>query len=177
MHIYIWSRLVYRWACISMPWVYARKSWFKWFELVFVKEASLYFTYCGHECQRREIIIASAKCEAERRYHYCKWGRHIQNLIPSLNKRLGLNTLKVNWLKWHSMGGYLPITADNAWTPNLTHRLEFYLLKLSFPSTLRKLWTVSCRADISIVAVSSIRFVADVHSIVEVILSVDLTLL
>ena len=30
----------------------------------------------------------SGKHEAERSEHYCKWGHHIQNLIPSLDKRL-----------------------------------------------------------------------------------------
>ena len=33
--------------------------------LVFVKDASLYFTNRGHERQRREIVITSAKHEAE----------------------------------------------------------------------------------------------------------------
>ena len=34
--------------------------------IVFVKDASLYFTKCGHERRRREIAITSAKYEAER---------------------------------------------------------------------------------------------------------------
>ena len=34
--------------------------------LVFGKDASLYFTNLGHERQRREIVITSAKHEAER---------------------------------------------------------------------------------------------------------------
>ena len=54
---------------ISWFWI----SWF-WYifmvclrcELVFVKDASLCFTSCGHKSQRREIVITSAKHEAER---------------------------------------------------------------------------------------------------------------
>ena len=36
-------------------------------QLVFVKDTSLYFTSHSHERQRREIVITSAKHEAERR--------------------------------------------------------------------------------------------------------------
>ena len=59
--------------------------------LVFVKDAALYFTNRDHEHGRREIVITIAKHEAEWS-HYCKWGRHIQNLIPNLDKRLVLLT-------------------------------------------------------------------------------------
>ena len=34
--------------------------------VVFVKDALLYFTNCSHERRRREIVIMSAKHEAER---------------------------------------------------------------------------------------------------------------
>ena len=43
-----------------------------------------YFTNCCQECRKCEIVIMSAKHEAE----HSKWGHHIQNLIPSLDKRL-----------------------------------------------------------------------------------------
>ena len=56
------------------------------FDVVFVKDASLYFTNRGHKRRRREIVITSVKHGAER--SYWKWGRHIQNLIPSLDERL-----------------------------------------------------------------------------------------
>ena len=48
---------------------------------IFVKEASLFFTKRDYERRRREIVITSAKHEAERSVekHYCKWGRHSQN--------------------------------------------------------------------------------------------------
>ena len=60
--------------------------------LVFVKDTSLYFTNHGHERRSREIVITNAKHEVERSLHYCKWGRHIKNSIPSLDERL-VNTM------------------------------------------------------------------------------------
>ena len=56
--------------------------------LVFVKDASLYFTNSGHECRRREIVIASAATASE--------GAIYKILIPSLDERLVVYCL--NWV-------------------------------------------------------------------------------
>ena len=61
-------------------------------KLVFVQDASLYFT---NRVECKKVRDCNHECEvwgrAERGYHYCKWGHHIQNLIPSLDKRLTWN--------------------------------------------------------------------------------------
>ena len=53
---------------ILVLYTYALPEVFKTYPngLVFVKDASFYFTSRGHDCRRREIVITSAKHEAER---------------------------------------------------------------------------------------------------------------